>query len=193
MAARFHQVLLALSMLALCWFGMMAVHESGHVVGAWATGGTVNRVVLNPLTISRTDVLPNPSPAIVVWMGPLVGCVLPILAVAVLRRVLGRVNIFYLLAVFFAGFCLLANGAYIAIGAFDGVGDCGVMLKTGSPFGALLVFGTIAMIVGFMLWHRLGSLRDFIANPDSVEPATAWILTSLLIAVLAAEFMPFPM
>lgn len=180
-------------MLGLCWFGMMAVHEFGHVVGAWATGGTVNRVVLNPLTISRTDVLPNPSPAVVVWMGPLLGCVLPVLAMVATRTLQGRLKDVHPLAVFFAGFCLLANGAYIAIGAFDGVGDCGVMLKTGSPLWALLVFGVVAMALAFLLWHRLGSIRDFIANPEKVEPATAWIVTAILIALLAAEFILSPM
>ena len=67
------------------------------------------------------------------------------------------------------------------------------MLKTGSPLWALLVFGVVAMALGFMLWHRLGSVRDFIANPDSVEPATAWIVTTILIAVLVAEFILSPM
>ena len=83
--------------------------------------------------------------------------------------------------------------AYIAIGAFDGVGDCGVMLKTGSPLWALLVFGVVAMALAFLLWHRLGSIRDFIANPEKVEPATAWIVTAILIALLAAEFILSPM
>ncbi len=192
-AARFHATLLVGSMLGLCWIGMMAVHEFGHVVGAWLTGGTVKRVVLNPLTISRTDVAPNPAPGFVVWMGPLLGCVLPMLAMAFARLVPKEVKDVRLLTMFFAGFCLMGNGAYIAIGAFDGVGDCGVMLKNGSPFWTLLVFGVSAMVIGLMLWHRLGSVRDFISNPDSVEPATVWIVTSVLLAVLTVEFTLSPM
>ena len=179
-------------MLGLCWFGMMAVHEFGHVVGAWLTGGTVNRVVLHPLTISRTDVSPNPSPAIVVWLGPLLGCALPMLLVPATGWIKGRAKDVGPLAMFFAGFCLVANGAYIAIGAFDGVGDCGVMLKTGSPLWALLVFGVVAMAVGFMVWHRLGSIGDFVGNPDRVEPATAYVIATLLITVLVAEFVLSP-
>ena len=42
--------------MALSWFVMMAVHELGHVVGALATAGSIERVILSPLTISRTDV-----------------------------------------------------------------------------------------------------------------------------------------
>ncbi len=67
---RVHQLVLIASTLALSWFGMMAVHESGHVLAAWATGGTVAKVVLHPLTISRTDLADNPQPLPVVWGGP---------------------------------------------------------------------------------------------------------------------------
>src|SRR5207249_4106234 len=52
---RRQQYLLLATFLPLCWLGMMAVHEFGHVLGLWCIGGTVARVVLHPLTISRTD------------------------------------------------------------------------------------------------------------------------------------------
>src|SRR3954451_16268416 len=48
--SRFHQVVLISSLLPLSWLGMMAVHEAGHVVAAWLTGGKIVRVVLYPLT-----------------------------------------------------------------------------------------------------------------------------------------------
>jgi hypothetical protein len=47
--------LFAVSLLALTWFVMTAVHELGHVGGDLATGGSIERVILSPLTISRTD------------------------------------------------------------------------------------------------------------------------------------------
>ena len=75
---RVHQFLFALSLVALSWFAMMAVHELGHVAGAFVTGGSVERVALYPLTISLTEVAPNPHPAVVVWLGPVVGCVIPL-------------------------------------------------------------------------------------------------------------------
>src|SRR4051794_17898188 len=114
MGQRLPQVVLILSTLLLSWLGMMSAHELGHVLGAWLTGGGVVRVVLHPLTISRTEVAPNPAPLLVVWAGPLVGVALPLLAwgVACLLRWAG----WYLLR-FFAGFCLIANGAYIGVGS----------------------------------------------------------------------------
>src|SRR5881394_1603306 len=99
---------------------MQAVHESGHLLGAWLTGGRVARVVLYPLTISRTDLAENPNPLPVVWAGPVFGILLPLAlwGAAVALRMPGA----FVLR-FFAGFCLIANGAYIAAGSLDGIGD----------------------------------------------------------------------
>jgi hypothetical protein len=124
------------------WLGMQIVHECGHAVGAWLTDGRVVRVVLHPLAISRTDVNPNPVPAVVVWLGPIAGCCLPILTACLLTQ-LHRCNAMHATAKlwqransmgwFFAGFCLIANGAYLVFGTLDRVGDCGEMLRTGTP------------------------------------------------------------
>jgi hypothetical protein len=59
---RAHKVVLGIALVALSWYGMMAIHELGHVMGAWLTGGRVERVVLHPLAISRTDLAHNPRP-----------------------------------------------------------------------------------------------------------------------------------
>src|SRR3954454_8287879 len=75
---RLPQVVLIISTVLGSWLGMQAVHEAGHVLGAWLTGGRVARVVLNPLTISRTDLEHNPRPRAVVWAGPLVGVAVPV-------------------------------------------------------------------------------------------------------------------
>ncbi len=135
---RLHQIVLVVSTVLGSWLGMQAVHESGHVLGARMTGGTVARVVLHPLTISRTDLAQNPSPLVVVWAGPLLGVLGPLLAwcIAAATRLRGA----FVLR-FFAGFCLLANGLYIGVGSFDRVGDCGEMLRHGSGVWQLWLFG----------------------------------------------------
>ena len=96
-----HQCVLIGSLLPLSWLGMMVVHESGHVVGAWLTGGTVERIVAHPFTFSRTDLSQNPRPLLVAWAGPVGGALFPLgaLGLTYLCRVPGR----YLLR-FFAGF-----------------------------------------------------------------------------------------
>lgn len=182
---RFHQFVFVISLLALSWFAMLAVHELGHVVGAIATGGTVERVVLYPLTISRTDVSLNPQPAVVVWLGPILGCLIPALICWLVPRSFKSARS---VAMFFAGYCLIANGAYIALGSFDRVGDCGVMLKHGSPLWTLLLFGVLTIPLGFYLWHRLGSIKKFLADESRVQPAAAYTLFGGLVVVLALEF-----
>lgn len=139
--------------LAFCWYGMMAIHELGHVIGAWLTGGVVERVVLHPLAISRTDLSVNPHPLSVVWCGPVCGCLIPILIWLVVRHFLEK---FAHLARFFAGFCCVANGAYLGIGSFDSIGDAGDLLKHECPIGYLWLFGVAMIPVGFALWNDLG-------------------------------------
>ena len=181
---RFQQFVFITSLLALSWFAMMAVHEFGHVVGALTTGGSVERVVLHPLTISRTDVSPNPNPLIVVWLGPILGCVIPAVVWLLVPRRFGFVRG---MAMFFAGFCLLANGAYLFVGSFERIGDCGVMLQHGSPLWSLLGFGVITIPLGFYLWHRLGSIKQFFADPSVVDPVIVYALLGVLVVLLALE------
>ena len=181
---RLHQVLLIGTFLPLCWLAMMAVHELGHVLGAVATSGRVERVVLHPLTISRTDVSPNPSPLVVVWAGPVVGALLP-LALLLAARV-GRYKSAYMLQ-FFAGFCLIANGAYIGIGSFGKIGDAGDMLRHGSPIWSLWLFGVVTFPSGLYLWNGLGPQFGLGATEGKVDHRAAYASCGLLLLTVIAE------
>lgn len=186
---RFHQIVFIASLLTLSWLAMMGVHELGHVAGAMLTGGGIQRVVLHPLTISRTDVSPNPYPTFVVWLGPILGCLIPLaIWVALPRNLTTARNV----AKFFAGFCLIANGVYISLGSFAGVGDCGVMLDTGSPVWALVAFGALAVSVGLYLWHSLGSPSRFFAEPSTIPPRLAYFVLSALLIVVLVESLFSP-
>jgi chitinase len=133
---------------------MMVLHELGHVLAAWATGGQVTDVVLHPLTISRTDVRPNPRPLLVAWGGAVVGCLAPLGLWLMVRIAAPR---FAFLPRFFAGFCLIANGAYLAGGAFGRVGDAGDLLAHGAAVWQLVGFGLITTPIGLALWNGLGA------------------------------------
>jgi hypothetical protein len=150
---RLRQIVLIAVLLPLCWFWMMAVHEFGHVVGLWATGGTVARVVLHPLTISRTDPGENPNPLAEVWAGPVIGSVLPVAAFAL--AAVARLPAAYLVR-FFAGFCLIANGCYIGVGVIDPVGDARELLRNGASTWQLGLFGAVTVPLGLYLWHEQG-------------------------------------
>src|SRR5207245_2143458 len=90
------------STLGLSWLGMQAVHELGHVLGAWAGGETVNKVVLHPLVVSRTDTSHDRHPLLVVWGGPILGSVLPLVVLGITRLIRSGS---FCLSQFFAGFC----------------------------------------------------------------------------------------
>ena len=178
---RLHQFVLVVSILALSWFAMMAVHEAGHVLGALLTGGSVARVVLHPLTISRTDLSANPQPLFVVWAGPLFGVIAPLVIWGVAQ--FSHIASWYLFR-FFAGFCLIANGAYLGVGTFDHVGDAGDLLRHGASIWQLWLFGILCVPAGFLLWHRLG-LHFGRGDAQGIVsiPAAYGCLSVLLVAV----------
>jgi hypothetical protein len=187
---RLFQVILIGSTVLGSWLGMQAVHESGHVLAALSSGGRVERVVLSPLTISRTDLADNPHPLLVVWAGPVFGALAPLAAWAVAGVL--RLPCAYLLR-FFAGFCLLANGAYIAVGSFDGVGDCGEMLRHGCAMWQMWLFGALTMPLGLWSWHGqgphfgLGRARGKVSHGAACASLVVFVLLVVLGFVVGGE------
>jgi hypothetical protein len=135
------------------WIGMMAVHEFGHVVHAWVSGGSVSKVIVPVLGFSRTDLDNNPHPLFVAWGGAIWGCILPLAVWAVARW--RRIRFWYGMQ-FFAGFCLIANGAYLAAGSFISAGDAGDLIRLGALRWTLIVFGCLTAPFGLYLWNGLG-------------------------------------
>jgi hypothetical protein len=176
------QVLLMGSAAGFCWLGMMAVHELGHVLSLWLTGGTVERVVLHPLEISRTDPGENPRPLFVAWGGALWGCGIPLAALLLTRAVAPR---HAYLAALFAGFCLIANGAYLAADALVRGGDARTLIQHGAPPWLPLAVGVPAVVLGLYLWNGLGPAFGLGEAAGRVDRRAAFG-TFAALAVLAA-------
>jgi hypothetical protein len=175
------QIVLIASTLALSWPAMMAVHELGHVLVAWATGGRVTRVVLGPWEFSRTDVAPNPRPLPVAWGGVAWGSLLPLAVWAVVRTIGPR---YAWLARFFAGFCLVANGAYLAGGALYPVGDAADLARLGVARWQLAAAGLPLIAGGLCLWNGLGP-HFGLGNGGKVDERVAvWLPVLLVVTVL---------
>lgn len=177
----------AAALVLACWWGMQMVHEAGHVLAALASGGRVVAVELRPWAISRTDVDPNPAPLFVAWGGPILGVVAPLVAWWVLLACRWKVAV---LVRFFAGFCWVANGVYIAVGGLSGIGDGADLLRHGGSLWMLVTFGVVAAVVGLGLWNgqarRLlgedGALRRMVLGTIAVAiviPIAGWIVTIL--------------
>lgn len=184
---RLDQMVLIGTFIGFSWLAMQAVHELGHVIGAVTTGGHVTGVVLHPATISRTDVHPNPHPLFVVWAGPVVGAVLPLIAL-LLARALRSPGIY--LFRFFAGFCLVANGAYIGVGSIQGLADAGDMLRYGSSRWELILFGVLTVALGLYVWNGLGPKFGLGEARGRVSRAAA-ITSLVLFAVVAGLELVF--
>ena len=175
------RTILIVSTLVASWLGMQAVHELGHVIGALVSGGEIERVVLHPLSISRTDLADNPHPLIVVWAGPLLGVVLPV-ALWTLAAAMRIAETFLLR--FFAGFCLIANGVYIGFGSLGSIGDCGEMLRHGSPVWMLWLFGVVTCPMGLAVWHGQAKHFGFGPEPHPPSPRAATLIAVSCVALI---------
>jgi hypothetical protein len=181
------QITLIVSFIAFSWLGMQVVHESGHVIVTRLTGGEVTRVALHPLIISRTDVAENPHPLAVVWGGPLLGSLIPLMLFGLATAL--RAPGLYLFR-FFAGFCLVANGVYIGLGPFlaDGA-DPLVMTENGSPRWLLAVFGLSATSLGLYLWPREGRHFGLGEGKGAVNAQAALVSLGLFLAITVTELV----
>jgi hypothetical protein len=172
--------------LALSWLVMMAVHESGHALAAWLSGGAVARVVLDPTELSHTELSRNPHPLFVAWSGVLWGSLLPVFAFWLMAR---RTPPTRQLAGFLAGFCCVANGTYLAAGVFTGAGGPGDIGRHGAATGVVLIVGLGLAALGLVLWHRLGPHFGFVVHRGAALRRKAVVLTALLVAVVALELV----
>ncbi len=185
---RGYRTLLVVPLLYGSWLLMMVLHELGHVLHGWASGATVTRVMLGPHVLSMTMLEPNPHPLFVAWGGALWGSVLPLGLWGCLA--LARSSRAYL-ARFLAGFCLAANGGYLAGGALAMAGDAGDMAALGCPRWLPVLAGLPIFAAGLWLWHRQG--RFFGIGPDArtVRRADAVGAAVVVLVLVAGELLFF--
>ncbi len=163
---------------------MQVFHELGHVLGAYLTGGKIEKVYLHPLSVSMTGLSHNPHPFFVVWAGPFFGSLfgLVICAAARILRLPGR----YMFR-FLAGFCLIANGFYIGLGSIQGLGDAQDMSRMGSPLWVMVLFGAAASSLGFALWHGIGEKFGLGKSRGEVDGKAAMVSIGLFTAIVFSE------
>ena len=183
---RIYQFILIVTFISFSWLAMQAVHELGHVIGALLSKGEVTKVALHPCIFSRTELGHNPHPLVVAWAGHVVGSLLPLL-IFLLAKVCRAPGI-YLLR-FFAGFCLIANGVYIAFGPVDGAADTGVMIQHGSPRWIMFIFGFLAVSLGLYLWNRQGVYFGLGEAKGKVNRQAVIVSASLLATIVGVELI----
>ncbi len=166
------------------WLAMMFVHELGHVLAAWATGGVITSVELRPGHLSHTLVEPNPRPSVVLFGGFLVGWLAPQLTVFWWRSGAGQAGPVLLGPVLraWAAFCLLAGGAYLAIGGTERLTDTGQLVRVGWSLPGLVAVGAAVAVIGYA---RSRSAWIAIAQRLEAKPV-GWRVAAGWWAVLAA-------
>ena len=106
-----------------------------------------------------------------VWAGPAIGVVLPLALLLAAKR--GKFKSAYMVQ-FFAGFGLIANGAYIGVGSLGKIGDAGDILRHGSPIWSLWLFGATCFPLGLYLWNGLGPQFGLGAAAGKVDHRAAY-------------------
>jgi hypothetical protein len=186
---RFRAVVFAALSTTAAWLAMTAVHEFGHVLMAGLSGGRVLHVELPPRGLGHTEVSPNPHPRVVAWGGPLGGSLMGLAPLIFLRQ--GELARW--LVRFFGGFCLIANGAYVGVGAFlgdpNGADDAHELLRHGAPLWQLMLFGVATSTTGLAMWHKLGPGIGLIRTASLAGPRAFAMLATLIVALLALGWL----
>jgi hypothetical protein len=188
---RFFQILLIVSMACFSWLAMMVLHEFGHVIQAWFSGGIVSKIVLHPLAFSRTDLSVNPYPLFVAWGGAIWGILIPLGFLAFVRVI--KWNYGYLFC-WWAGFCCIANGTYLACGwlfygGANAADDSNVILRSGGDWWQLIAFGLMAVALGLWLWNGLGPHFGCGTAQGKVDRKAAVGMTIALLILVANEVL----
>lgn len=183
------RMIFAAAVIALCWLTAQAAHEAGHVVTARGTGGVVERVILPPLGFSRTDLKVNPHPAAVLIGGAVGGIAIPLCLWGLWTLCRGPAPFLWR---FWAGFCLIFNGAYFG-GDFScrGPTDAGALIELGAPRWPIILFGMTAVAVGLGLWNGQSKFFGFGRDAVAVHPGTVLTVLGLLILTVIVEVMFF--
>lgn len=152
-----HDVLMlrAAAALVACYvsfIAMEAVHEFGHVFHAWLTGTQVVDVSIPLLGFSATRVGAGNYETFIVAGGPTWGVAIPVLACGL--AYFFAQNVPEPLK-FFAGFCLIANGLYLALGCGLPATDAGKLVRMRFSIITLVGLGIFATAAGLLIWHRL--------------------------------------
>lgn len=174
-------LLLLIAFAIWCWLSMMLTHELGHVAAARFTGGTLTYVNVYPGQLSSTLVQPNPRPSIVLWCGIWSGWLLP----QAIAWLLAKNKRMHAPAHFWAGFCWLTGGVYLAAGGLERLTDTGELVKAGWPLWLLVVTGCAAALFGYATCRKYAPLLIRLHSepaPSTKATATAWLALTLWIA-----------
>jgi len=145
-----------------------AIHELGHALAMWATGGSVTHVVLQPFSWSKIFYgAPSAFPLLVEWAGAVFASVCGLLLLWVIRPWRGV----WTVPLAMTGLCtLVVNGIYLTVdGLLLAGGDATHIILHGTPRFFVVLAGVclivLGLVVGYLLLPRIG-----LAATDGLVP-----------------------
>lgn len=153
-------------LLLASWCVMTFTHETGHMVGGWCCGGTLRSAELAPWRLPYSLFDPDPLPLVTLWCGPLLGVLVPLCLARIVRR-----DWMW----FVAHFCILANGAYLALAWLEGDRwlDTPQLLKHGAHPASIAIYCVLTIGFGYLGFRR-ACLRHFAPLLVGKTTASPW-------------------
>lgn len=129
------------------WCVMTTTHEAGHIVAGLAGGATLVAYDLRPWSLPFSLFTPDPHPLMTMWAGPMTGVLAPTGIAALIRRPWTW---------FIAGFCAVANGAYLATGwlTADSWLDTTKLLEHGAWPASIVAYCALTIGWGYPVLRR---------------------------------------
>ena len=136
-----------------------AIHELGHALAMWATGGSVTRLMLHPFSWSQISYgAPPTCPLLIAWAGVVFASSCGLLLLVVIRPWRGA----WTVPLAITGLCtLVVNGLYLTVDSlFLAGGDATQLILHGTPRPFVILTGVgltaLGLAVGHLLLPRIG-------------------------------------
>lgn len=157
------------------------LHEHGHAIAAWATGGKVYRIVFHPFSWSYVNHYVSKAEYrnSIIWAGPLFAVFIGLLLIMIVWR-WRRPS---LLPVLMAGVVACTkDGAYLIISCLANIrGDGAILVKHGTPLVVVVAVGVILFAIGIVLAFTCLSLLGI--SPENKIKSR--------ILILGGGFLPY--
>ncbi len=133
----------------LFWYPISLIHELGHYVSATIGGATEVTIVWRYGIFSETIRNGSKWPLMDVWMGPILGVLIPLVVMACCWKMKWSEWVAWPTSI-----ACIGNGLYIGLGWLDSGGDPADMISLGTPLFVMLGYGLLVFTVGIVLLFK---------------------------------------
>ncbi len=151
----FQRCLIVLGAFVFAYNAGNLIHEFGHGINVLATGGSIGRISISPLSWSYISYAGGGEARATTWGGFLWETILPLLIFLGLWCIKSRASFWALLLAMVA---LATTAIYMLVGAFLDIGDAGFLVRVGLPTWPFVAIGAGLLLLCLLLALPLGTL-----------------------------------